>query len=244
MKNKIIDILKEKYDITDDIKNRVDQLLECMQDDNQFNSLNEILNWLNNRIDDLDAEVNVVNFNDCDDWTSEKETGNIEHSSGGFFKIIGVETKTNVRESGEGWRQPMIDQGTESSIVGLIKKNFNGIPHYLVDAKFEPGNYGKIQLSPTLQCTYDNLNKLHNGRRPKYAEYFNGEKDVKVLFEHWYPEDGGRFYLKRVKNMIIETDCDIEHSDSHIWITMYQLKQLLKRDNIINAHIRSIMSYL
>ena len=44
--------------------------------------------------------------------------------------------------------------------------------------------------------------------------------------------------------MIIETETDINVSESHIWITMYQLKQLLKRDNIINAHMRSIMSYL
>lgn len=244
MKDKIINILKEKYNITDDLKNRVDQLLECIQDDNVFYNLNEILIWLDDKIDELDAEVKVVNFNDCEDWISEKETGNIYHTTGGFFKIVGVETKTNIRESGKGWIQPIIDQGTESSIVGLIKKKFNGIPHYLVDAKFEPGNYGKIQLSPTLQCTYDNLNKVHNGRQPKYAEYFNGEKDVKVLFEHWYPEDGGRFYLKRVKNMIIEIETDINVSESHIWITMYQLKQLLKRDNIINAHMRSIMSYL
>tara|TARA_R100001377_G_scaffold51340_1_gene30009 strand:- start:179 stop:913 length:735 start_codon:yes stop_codon:yes gene_type:complete len=244
MKNEIINILKEKYNITDDVMNRVDQLLECMQDDNVFYNLDEIITWLDKKIDQLDAEVKVVNFNDCNDWICETETGNINHKSGGFFKIIGVETKTNIRESGKGWTQPMVDQGTESSIIGLIKKNFNGIPHYLVDAKFEPGNYGKIQLSPTLQCTYDNLNQLHEGHRPKYAEYFNGEMDVKVLFEHWYPEDGGRFYLKRVKNMVIETKTDINVSESHVWITMYQLKQLLKKDNIINAHMRSIISYL
>ena len=42
MKNEIINILKEKYNITDDVMNRVDQLLECMQDDNVFYNLDEI----------------------------------------------------------------------------------------------------------------------------------------------------------------------------------------------------------
>ena len=62
MKDKIINILKEKYNITDDLKNRVDQLLECIQDDNVFYNLNEILIWLDDKIDELDAEVKVVNF--------------------------------------------------------------------------------------------------------------------------------------------------------------------------------------
>ena len=44
--------------------------------------------------------------------------------------------------------------------------------------------------------------------------------------------------------MIIEVEEEIEESKSHIWITMYQLKQLLKKDNLINAHLRSIISYL
>ena len=155
-----------------------------------------------------------------------------------------IKTKTNIRESGKGWSQPMMDQGTEASIVGLLKKEFEGIPHYLIDAKFEPGNYGKLQFSPTLQCTYDNLNQLHEGRKPLYYEYFEGKNKQKIIFEHWYPEDGGRFYLKRVKNMIIETKQPITPSESHIWLTMYQLKQLLKKDNLINAHLRSIISYL
>lgn len=245
MKNKIINLLQEHYYITPDVKNRVDQLLECLQDNNVFYTLDEIMDWFNNKLNNLQASVTAIDLKDCKDgWKNDKNTGNLKHESGGYFKVIGVKTNTNIRESGKGWTQPMIDQGTEASIVGLIKKEFKGIPHYLIDAKFEPGNYGKIQFSPTLQCTYDNLNRLHKGRKPKYTEYFDGEKNVNILFEHWYPEDGGRFYLKRVKNMIIEVEEEIEESKSHIWITMYQLKQLLKKDNLINAHLRSIISYL
>jgi oxidase EvaA len=202
--------------------------------------------WFNDRLDKLQADVTTISLKDCKDgWDYNPKTNNLEHQSGGFFKIIGVKTDTNIRESGRGWSQPMVYQGTEASIVGLIKRKYNMIPHYLIDAKFEPGNYGKIQFSPTLQCTYDNLNKLHKGGKPLYHEYFDGsKKDINTLFEHWYPEDGGRFYQKRVKNMIVEIDDDIDIGSSHIWMTMFQLKQLLKRDNLINAHLRSIISYL
>ena len=37
MKNKILDILQNEYEITEDMENRVEQLLECLSDDNQFN---------------------------------------------------------------------------------------------------------------------------------------------------------------------------------------------------------------
>ena len=102
-------------------------------------------------------------------------------------------------------------------------------------------------LSPTLQVTYDNLNKLHSGRKPLYSEYFDGTitKGIDVKFEHWYPEDGGRFYKKRVKNMLVEVDSDVGNiPQNFIWLNMYQLKELLKLDNIMNPHLRSIISYL
>ena len=100
-------------------------------------------------------------------------------------------------------------------------------------------------LSPTLQVTYDNLNKLHSGRKPLFAEYFDGEDRKGVVkFEHWYPEDGGRFYKKRVKNMLVETNDVTDIPDNFIWLNMYQLKELLKLDNIMNPHLRSIISYL
>jgi len=245
MKSKILDILKTKYPITEDLKNRVEQLLECAADDNQFNNLDEILEWFFSIKKKYESAVNTINLKDVDDnWYFDTKTGNLKHKSGGFFEVIGVNTNVKDRESGKGWSQPMIDQGTEASVIGLIKKKFDGIPHYLIDVKFEPGNYGKIQFSPTLQCTYDNLNKLHKGSKPKYYEYFEGKKKKNVIVERWYPEDGGRFYLKRVKNMIVETEDNIKVSKSHIWITMYQLKQLLKKDNLVNAHLRSVISYL
>jgi len=245
MKDKIIKLIKENYNTSEDLEARVEQLLECVEDNNVFNNLEQVMVWFNNKLKEFNGNVVKVNLNDCDvEWFVEKNTGNIKHISGGYFDIVGVKTDSNVRESGNGWIQPIIDQGTEASVVGLIKKRFDNIPHYLIDAKFEPGNYGKIQFSPTLQCTYDNLNKVHKGRKPLYSEYFEEDSDNKVLFEHWYPEDGGRFYLKRVKTMIVEVNSDVEVSESHIWLTMFQMKELLKKDNLVNAHLRSLISYL
>ena len=40
-----------------------------------------------------------------------------------------------------------------------------------MQARFEPGNYGPIQISPTLQATFSNLNQEHGGRKPHYHEF-------------------------------------------------------------------------
>ena len=217
-----------------------DELITLSQDP----EIDSVIDWLNSRKEKLEASVKKIPLKDIsDDWYLSNDSGNYEHVTNGFFKIIGVRTETSVRESGKGWDQPMIDQGTESSVAGLIMKRFEGIPHYLIEAKFEPGNYDKILLSPTLQVTYDNLNKLHGGRKPAFAEYFNGEmQDVRILHDKWYPEDGGRFYLKRVKNIIIETTNDIDITDDFKWINIFQLRAILDLDNIANQHLRSLMS--
>jgi hypothetical protein len=44
--------------------------------------------------------------------------------------------------------------------------------------------------------------------------------------------------------MLVEIDDEIEVPDGFQWMTMYQIKMLLKEDNLINQHLRSIISYL
>ena len=241
LRNQILNLIEE---VDDNVEQRLDHFLECI---NSEGSIDEVLKWLQTIKDNLPAEVTEINLNEVNDgWGINDETGNFEHKTGGFFKVIGVKTETNIRESGKGWNQPMVDQGTEASVVGLVRQlDKDETPLYLIEAKFEPGNYDKVLLSPTLQVTCDNLNKLHSGRKPLFSEYFDDIRRKGVVkFEHWYPEDGGRFYKKRVKNMLVEVDDISEIPNNFIWLNMYQLKELLKLDNIMNPHLRSIISYL
>ena len=245
LRDKILEWAKHDASISlsDNFENRLDQFIECV---NEEEGVDNILVWLKDIKDNLQAEVVEINLSDVSDgWNLNDETGNLEHQTGGFFKVIGIRTETSIRESGKGWNQPMVDQGTEASVVGLIRKKIDGVSKYLIEAKFEPGNYDRVLLSPTLQVTYDNLNSFHSGRKPLFSEYFHGDQKLGItMFEHWYPEDGGRFYKKRVKNMLVETEDDIDIPYNFAWMNMYQLKELLKIDNLMNPHLRSIISYL
>ena len=236
---------KNGYVIDPDLILRLQTMVESIRDDNQINKLDYVIDWFNKKREESDMIVEEVGINDLDKWNIDKNSGNITHDSGGFFEVIGVKvSNTFDREVGKkGWTQPMIGKNP-GGILGILMKRINGIPHYLLQAKAEPGNIGKLQLSPTLQATTSNLLKAHGGIRPKFSEYFDEPKNAKIIYAKWQSEDGGRFHLKSNYNMIVEVDEDLNIPDSFIWVTLYQIKQLLKIENFVGPHIRGIISYL
>ncbi len=238
---------KNGYEVNLDTILRINTMIESIRDDNQINTLDYVIDWFNKKREESDMTVQEIGINDLDKWNVSSITGNISHESQGFFEIIGVKvSNTFDREVGKkGWTQPMV-ANNPGGILGLLVKKFNGIPHYLVQAKAEPGNIGKLQLSPTLQATTSNLLKAHGGAKPLFAEYFNEEKNPNIVYVKWQSEDGGRFYLKSNYNMIVEVNEDEELTipDYFIWVTLFQIKQLLKIENFVGPHIRGIISYL
>lgn len=246
--DEISDVLRNKgYDIDDDGRFKIETMLQSIRDDNQFYKLDYILDWFYKKRQQCDMIVEEIGINQLDKWKVDPNDGNIRHDSGGFFEVIGVRvTKTVDREVGEGgWTQPVIAHNP-GGILGLLMKRVNGIPHYLIQAKAEPGNIGKLQLSPTLQATTSNLLKEHGGMKPLFAEYFDEPKKERVIYAKWQSEDGGRFHLKSNYNMIVEIDENEEMiiPDFFIWMTLYQIKYLLKYENLVSPHVRGIISAL
>ncbi len=238
---------KNGYEVNLDTILRIKTMIESIHDDNQINSLDYVINWFNKKREESDMTIQEIGINDLDKWNVSSTTGNISHDSKGFFEIIGVKvSNTFNREVGkEGWTQPMIAKNP-GGILGILMKKINGVPHYLLQAKAEPGNIGKLQLSPTLQATTSNLLKAHGGKQPLFAEYFDESNNPKIIYAKWQSEDGGRFYLKSNYNMIVEIEenKELDIPDYFIWITLYQIKQLLKIENFVGPHVRGIISYL
>ena len=42
----------------------------------------------------------------------------------------------------------------------------------------------------------------------------------------------------------IKEDEELKIPDSFIWVTLYQIKQLMKIENFVGPHVRGIISYL
>ncbi|MCL1594886.1 MAG: NDP-hexose 2,3-dehydratase family protein [Actinomycetia bacterium] len=233
----------------DDI--RSEHHLECMQDWSQFRTLDEIHQWFLERRRATTMGVEDIPLREARGWTINSETGDICHESGDFFTVHGIRVRqTATREvGGGGWDQPILEQvGYDGGLLGIVRKRFDGVPHYLIEAKAEPGNYEIIQMSPTLQATFSNLRRAHGGRKPRFAEVFEEPDSVgaTVLYAQWLSEDGGRLHKKRNFGMLVEvpTSFKPDLTDDFAWMSMYQIKACLNENAWVNPHIRGIIAHL
>jgi oxidase EvaA len=173
----------------------------------------------------------------------EKDTGNLVHQSGRFFRIEGIDVRTNFGPTAH-WMQPIINQ-PEIGILGFLAKRIEGVVHLLVQAKMEPGNVNLVQVSPTVQATRSNYTQVHGGKRPCFLEYFLLDQSrARVIEDQLQSEQGSRFLRKRNRNMIVEVaeDEPVEVPPDFLWVTLGQLHELLRLDNVVNMDSRTVLS--
>lgn len=211
-------------------------------EDQSVHSMEYILNWTRQKVSETNVKVRQLPLHELKDWNFKQEEGVIRHKSGKFFSIEGIHVETNFGLKAY-WDQPIINQ-PEIGFLGIITKEFKGVLHFLIQAKIEPGNINIVQLSPTLQATRSNYTRIHQGRSPLYLEYFNGEKKSNILIDQFQSEQGARFLKKRNRNIIIEIDSEtsIEEYENFIWVTLNQLNELMRKDNLINMDTRTVIS--
>lgn len=200
----------------------------------------QVLEWLNEQNDRVEIQVSKVPFKDLKDWTYDEEAGSLRHVSGKFFSIDGIRVETNYGNISK-WEQPIINQ-PEVGYLGFITKEFNGVLHFLAQAKIEPGNVNHVQISPTIQATRSNYTQVHNGKRPLYLEYFQKARPHQILLDQLQSEQGGRFLKKRNRNMIICVEEEIPVFENFIWLTLAELKKLMRCDNLVNMDTRTVIS--
>ena len=108
------------------------------------NSTEFIFKWIYEQNANLEVRIDKVALEQSDFWFY--KDGLITNKSKSFFSISGIEQYQNGVLLNE---QPIIIQ-QEIGLLGIICKKINGIIHFLMQAKIEPGNINKIQISPTI----------------------------------------------------------------------------------------------
>ena len=120
--------------------------------------------WLAARARAHQHRVDRIPLAELDGWSTQRGTGNLVHRSGKFFTVTGLDV--SVRTA-----QPIMVQ-PEIGILGILAKEFDGVLHFLMQAKMEPGNTNLLQFSPTVQATRSNYTGVHHGAAVPYLEYF------------------------------------------------------------------------
>jgi oxidase EvaA len=210
--------------------------------DSDLMSNAKILSWIASKNASANIRVEQIKLNQMRNWRIDQITGSVVHDSGKFFSIEGIHLETNWA-SLDSWEQPIINQ-PEIGYLGILAQKRNGLLHFLMQGKIEPGNLNIVQISPTLQATKSNYTQVHKGKKPLFLEYFNGTKRVSVLLDQLQSEQGARFLRKRNRNIIVEVaeDEPLDVPDNFIWVTLGQLKQLIRQNNLVNMDTRTVIS--
>jgi len=221
-------------EMNEELLNLFLQSWECREGNRS--TIEEILNWVEERNSTLQVNINQIPFKECNKWIY-SEAGTIKHENNGFFEISGIREERDGKVVSE---QPVLLQ-YEIGYLGILCKKINGVLNFLMQAKIEPGNVNKIQISPTIQATKSNFTQKHGGRQPAYLEYFNSHKGVCIV-DQLQSEQASRFLRKRNRNIILYVEEEVEVLPSHKWMTLGQIKELMKIDNLVNMDTRTVLS--
>tara|TARA_B100000959_G_C14988363_1_gene626615 strand:- start:1055 stop:2329 length:1275 start_codon:yes stop_codon:yes gene_type:complete len=192
----------------------------------------KIKNWLQKEKKISKLNVRMSKLSNLDNWNFNNKE--ISHKSGKFFKIVGLKIYTNFFK--KNWDQPIIIQD-EVGILGIIKNDNNN--KYLLQAKIEPGNRNKIQISPTVQATKSNYSKIHGGKKVPYLNYFLNTNKKNVINQS---EQGFRYLNKFNSNIIIRIKKKIDLLPGFFWFSLSDLTNLIKEKNLLNMNAISIFS--
>ena len=198
----------------------------------------KLLEWIHSQNQLVSVSVDRTSFSELKNWSFSE--GRFRHDSGKYFSIDGVRVQSNWHQN-QTWDQPIINQA-EVGYLGFITKEINGVLHFLVQAKVEPGNVNHVQISPTLQATRSNYTQVHNGKVPHYLEYFKNARPEQILLDQLQSEQGARFLRKRNRNIIILVTEEIPIYDHFAWLTLGQIKYLIQFDNLVNMDTRTVIS--
>lgn len=215
-----------------------DFLVSWKTTDSDVNSTAEILTWIQKLNGETKVNIQEISVHKSSFWFYDDYKGEILNRKRSFFSITGMRYFRNDRFL---YEQPVILQ-PEIGYLGIICQKINGVLHFLMQAKIEPGNINCVQISPTIQATKSNFTRAHGGNLPHYFDYFEQSRNHHVIYDQIQSEQSSRFYHKRNRNMVMLVEEAIEVLPNFKWMTLGQIKELLKIDNLVNMDTRTVLS--
>lgn len=197
--------------------------------------------WLARHAEQHQLRVDARPVDRLDGWLRDPR-GNLVHRSGRFFSVRGVRT-TDQEDRQVSLGQPLLLQ-RDVGILGILRTTFDGVPHYLLQAKIEPGNPGQVQLSPTVQATRSNYSAAHRGTAVPYLDHFYPLPSGRVVIDSLQGEHGGVFYHKHNRNMVVEVSNTVPVLPGFRWLRLDEVAELLLLDHVVNMDSRSVLSLL
>ncbi len=206
--------------------------------DRPVHSYEELESWIEGLNRNTRVDIKHITLEECSPWFYDDEQGCIRNAENTFFQIYGMRYFDGDECILE---QPVIVQD-EIGFLGIITCKIDGTWHYLMQAKIEPGNVNVVQISPTLQATKSNFTGKHGGRIPEYLDRFLHVDPKDIIVDQIQSEQSSRFLKKRNRNVIVMVRQPVPETEYHRWMTLKQIKQFMRRDNMVNMDTRTVLS--
>jgi oxidase EvaA len=75
-------------------------------------------------------------------------------------------------------------------------------------------------------------------------DYFVNARPSQIILDQLQSEQGARFLRKRNRNIIVKIDEAVEVHEDFRWMTLGQIKELMREDNRVNMDTRTVLSGL
>jgi len=196
--------------------------------------------WVQERNQNSHVSIVKNRLSDSAQWFYDRESGFIHNRNNSFFQVSGLQVLKDGKVVAE---QPILLQ-REIGYLGILCQKRGGVLYFLMQTKIEPGNVNCVQISPTIQATKSNFTQKHGGRKPAYLDYFLNAERYEVVVDQIQSEQSSRFWGKRNRNIIVylpETE-QVELLANFRWMTLRQLKKLMKQENLVNMDTRTVLS--
>lgn len=181
-----------------------------------------------------DMRVSACDLDSSTQWSlSDRE---IRHRSGRFFTVTGIEWTSPEGERVSG---PLLKQ-TDVGTLGFLLEPADTGNVLLAYAKVEPGNVNTVQLAPTCQATESNLDRVHGGESPPFADFFTRRRNG-FVYDVPQSEQGSRFLFKRNRNILAVGAGSSECPDTHRRLAVEHVLELSDVDFALNSDARSVL---
>lgn len=164
--------------------------------------------------------------------------GALSHVSGGFFSVVGVRFEATDQAPR---RDALFLFQPQSAINGLLTCVVDGIQHFLLQARAEPGNVGQAQFGPTLQSTPANYLCVHGGKATPFIEWFSTHRpDVQVLHDSVQLDLGERYLFKSKRVIVAKCSADIAVPEGFVWVPAWLVNAAASRSTFLNTDLRAL----
>jgi oxidase EvaA len=211
-------------------------------DRSALHSTDAVIRWFMGMKSRFELRVQPMNLRDIDDWVSDGDS--IRHVSGRYFAVIGVSVSASTREVLE-WDQPLIES-VKGGINCFTCQRLDGELHFLVQGRVEAGTLDVVEMAPTLQYTPANYDASRHDSLPAFADVVRGMRPDQIRHDSLQSEEGGRFYHDQNRYVIAEADPDQigEIPANFCWMTLKQMKEMIRFNNCFNVEARSLLACL